>query len=369
MLRVKKLFWKGDDIDITKFAFLQGNPGDAGRYINTGSVFTADPEWGQNFGTYRCQITGPKDIMLNSEPNQTGHRMIRRAMARGETTMPVAIVLGQDPVTWMVSGSRVPATREKPVDELAYAGGLRGKALEVVKCDLSDLTIPAQVEMVIEGEVDLTQMQPEGPYHETYGYMGNRNEERFVFTVKRITHRKDPILMNSFTSIGGGFVKAPMDALRDRFYKKTYPQILESYYRDDCKGIYCVRIKKDKPGRGLEIAKWVSENSLIAKLVIVVDEDMDILRMEDVLLALGSRWQPVPASEIYDKMRASFFEPSSPDGKTTSKIAIDATMQWPQEGGPATYPALSRNLFKEAAPEALTQVTQKWPDMFDRKPY
>src|SRR5690606_30703495 len=116
-----------------------------------------------------------------------------------ERSMKIAVVLGQDPVTWVMSGSRVPLTPRKPVDELAYAGGLRGKPLEVVSCDLSDLVIPAHCEMVIEGEVDLTAFEPEGPYHETYGYLGDRNEERFVFNVQRITHRRDPILMNSFT--------------------------------------------------------------------------------------------------------------------------------------------------------------------------
>lgn len=119
---------EGEAIDLQSFPFIQGNPGDAGRYINTGSTFSSDPEWQQNFGTYRCQLMGPRLIHLNSEPNQTGNRMFLRAMQRGEKSMRIAVVLGQDPVTWLVSGSRVPITPRKPVDELAYVGGLRGKA-------------------------------------------------------------------------------------------------------------------------------------------------------------------------------------------------------------------------------------------------
>lgn len=365
----KEITLTGDEVDIESFAFIQGNPGDAGRYINTGSTFTRDPEWGQNFGTYRCQIVGPRKIMLNSEPNQTGHRMIKRAMERGEKKMYIAIVLGQDPVTWVISGSRVPLIPKKPIDELAYVGGLRGKPLEVVKADLSDLIIPAHAELVIEGHIDLTRLEPEGPYHETYGYLGDRNDERFVFNVERVTHRKNPILMNSFTSIGGGFVKAPMDAYSDRLWKQRFPQVRQIYYHDDTKGIYYVSIRKDKPGQGLEIAKAVCERSLIAKLVVVVDDDLDVMNQAEMLLALGSRWQPGKASHIYDDAPASFFEPSSPDGKVTNKIAIDATMQWPEEGGPKVFPKLNRNLYEQAAPDGIARVVAKWPDLVVRKPW
>lgn len=366
----KQVVLEGDDLDITSFAFIQGNPGDAGRYINTGSTFSSDPEWQQNFGTYRCQIMGPRLIHLNSEPNQTAHRMFLRARERGEKSVRIAVVLGQDPVTWLVSGSRVPITPKKPVDELAYVGGLRGKALEVVKADLSDLVIPAHCEMVIEGEIDLTELVAEGPYHETYGYLGNRNTDRFRFNVLRVTHRRDPILMNSFTSIGGGFCRAAMDAYSDVLWKQRYPQIRQIYYHDDSKGITYISIRKDKPGLGLEIAKAYSERSLIAKVVVVVDDDLDVMNQAEMLLALGSRWQPAKASELYAGKPASFFEPSSPDGKVTDKIAIDATMQWPAEGGPAEFPALNRNLFeKAAAPDIMGKVVAKWPELLTRRPW
>lgn len=356
----KEIVVEADDIDITQYAFIQGNPGDAGRYINTGSTFSADPEWGQNFGTYRCEIKGPRKILLNSEPNQTCNRMINRAIKRGDKTYPIALVIGQDPATWVVSGSRVPTIPKKPVDELAIAGGLQGKAIEVIKADLSDLTIPAHCEMVMEGTIDLTKFESEGPYHETYGYLGDKNDERFIFNIDRITHRKNPILLNSFTSIGGGFVRAPMDAFTLRFWQKRYPQITGIYYHDDTKGINYISIKKDRPGLGLEIAKAVSERFSIVKIAVVVDDDLDIMNQSEMLLALGSRWQPSPASSINPNGKASFFEPSSPDGKTSSKIAIDATMQWPEEGGPKEFPALNRNLFEQAAPTGVENVVKKF---------
>lgn len=364
----KEITVTGDDIDITKLAFIKGNPGDGGRYINTASCFTYDPEWKQNFGTYRCQITGPRTFTLNSEPNQTANRMIKRAIERGETSMPVAFALGQDPITWMVSGSRVPLTFKKPIDELAYVGGMRGKALDVVKCDDSELIVPAHCEMIMEGTIDLTRTVAEGPYHETYGYMGDYNDARFPVTINRITHRKDPILMNSFTSIGGGFVKAPMDAYNLYLWQKRFPQITGVFYHDDTKGVYFISIKKDKPGVGLEIAKAFSKRSFIAKVVVVVDDDLDIMNQSEMWLALGSRWQPSPGSEIIESAPASFFEPSAVDERT-SKIAIDATIQWPEEGGREEFPALNRNLFEAEAPDAVRNAVAKWGDKIRRRPF
>lgn len=366
----KEVVVEGDAIDLTAMAFIQGNPGDAGRYINTGSTVTRDPEWEQNFGTYRCQLVGPRRYILNSEPNQTANNMIARAIKRGETSMPIAMFLGQDPVTWVVSGTRIPISPRKPVDEYAYVGGLRGKPLAIVKCDLSDLTVPAFAEMVLEGTLDLTQPLDEGPYHEAYGYLGDRNTGRYAVTVNRVTHRRNPILQNSFTSIGGGFVKAPLDGYVDALWRARFPQIQQLYYHDDTKGLLYVTIRKDRPGQGLEIAKAVSERSLIAKVVIVTDDDLDVMSQSDMLVALGSRWQPFKATQLYERKPASFFEPSSPDGKFTSKAAIDATRQWPEEGGPAEFAGFNRGLFQAAAADdIMARVQAKWPDQLTRKPW
>ena len=133
-----------DDIDITKFAFIQSNPADGGRYVNTGSIFTSDPDMGVNYGTYRCQIRGPKVLGVNPEPNQTGWKMLMAAKERGEEVAHVSIAVGQDPMVWVVSGSKVAPRLGKKVpviDELAVAGGIRGKAIEVVKSETNDMLV------------------------------------------------------------------------------------------------------------------------------------------------------------------------------------------------------------------------------------
>ena len=109
----KEVVLRGDAIDLTRFAFIQSNPADVDRYINTGSIFTQDPEMGMNYGTYRCQLRGPRLISVNPETNQTGWKHLMAAKERGEKSARASIVLGQDPYVWIVSSSRV-ANRMRP---------------------------------------------------------------------------------------------------------------------------------------------------------------------------------------------------------------------------------------------------------------
>ena len=210
----KEVKLSGDEIDVTTFPFIKGNPGDGGPYINTGSVYTRDPDMGVNLGTYRCQVKGPRKIMVNFEGGQTGIKMVEAARKRGESSIPVAIVIGQDPVTWMVSSSRVPSRLRNrgPIDELAIAGGFRGKAIDVVATESGDFDVPAHSEIVIEGTVDLYNMEEEGPYHEMYGYMGIKKAQNFVMTVDTVTHRRDPWVMNSFTGVVQEYITAAQRA-------------------------------------------------------------------------------------------------------------------------------------------------------------
>ena len=123
----KEITVTGDECDLNKFAFVKTNPADAGRYVNTGSVFTSDPELGNNFGTYRCEITGPRTLRINSEKNHAGYKMLMAARERGEKVGHVSIAVGQDPIIWLLSGAPLARQRgDGAVDELAIAGGMRG---------------------------------------------------------------------------------------------------------------------------------------------------------------------------------------------------------------------------------------------------
>jgi 4-hydroxy-3-polyprenylbenzoate decarboxylase len=360
----KEVTLEGDEIDLTKFAFIQTNPADDGPYINSASIFTADPDMGPNYGTYRCALLGPRHLGFNPEPNQTGYKMMMAAKERGEKSAPITLVLGQDPIVWMISGSRI-APRfgpVKPVDELAIAGGLRGKALDVVKCDTNDMLIPAHCEMVIEGEVPLddASMEPEGPFGEMFGYLGPKKDKNFVIKVNRVTHRQKPWLMNAFTGMQRGMLTAPMDALYEVFLKKRIPGLVEYQTPQYCMGIVFMSINKTKPGEGLKSGKSIARSNPIAKVVVVVDSDINILDPLEMLMAIGSRWQPYPAAEILDEAFGLMTDPSQVEYRKTSKIVIDATMQWPEEGGQDEFPLRNRTHLEQGEPDIWEIVDEKF---------
>ncbi len=362
----KEVVLRGDDIDLTRFAFIQVNPADQGRYINTGSVFTADPEMGVNFGTYRCHLRGPRKIGVNPEPNQTGWKMLMRAKERGEKIARVSIALSCDPVVWLISGSRVGNRRgNEPVDELAIAGGLRGRPLEVVRSETNDLLVPAHAEMVIEGEIPLDDFEAEGPYGEMYGYMGLYKEENFWMNVTAVTHRRDPWLMNSFTGVNRGTLKAPGDALAVMSLQRMIPGLVDYHTTNDATGISFVSIDKTRTGQGIEVGRQIAERISIAKVVVVVDSDLDVVKRTDMLLALGSRWQPHPATHIYEELRGMPLDPSAPNRPMSSKVIIDATRQWPEEGGPEVYPDLNRTLLIKGSPDVFERVDARWGEVMN----
>ncbi|MBN8279406.1 MAG: UbiD family decarboxylase [Gammaproteobacteria bacterium] len=358
----KQVVLTGDAIDLTRYAFVQTNPVDGGRYVNTGSVFMNDPVMGGNFGTYRCQLKGPRLLGLNPEPGQTGWKMLNAARKRGEATAKVAIALGQDPVVWFISGTRV-ANRfgDKPVDELALAGGFRGKPVEVVKCETSDLMVPAHAEMIIEGEVPLqAKGMPEGPFGEMFGYMGPYKEENFFLNVTAVTHRRDPWIINAFTGMQRGMVTSPQDALYDSFLKRAVPGLIEIYQPQDLMGVAFISIDKKAAGEGMKAGRIVAERNPIAKVVIVVDKDVDVMDRTQVLFAVGSRWQPSPAAEIFKDLMGIITDPSQPVQGRTSKIVIDATIQLPEEGGRKDFPATNRALLEKGAPAVFAEVDRQF---------
>lgn len=354
----KEVVLKGDDVDITKFAFVNTNPGDAGRYVNTGSVFTYDDELGKNFGTYRCQMRGPRMLSVNPEPGQGAYKMFMAKRERGEKSCPITIVLGQDPITWVVSSSKL--ARGK-LDELELVSGIRGKPLKVVKSETNDIMIPANAEIVIEGEVPLDgPMLPEGPFGEMYGYMGKAKTENFFMNITCVTHRKNPWVVNSVTGGGRGFPTAPLEQMAMTTMRRFVPNLVMLHSPVEATGLTFVSIKKQKAGEALAVGKRVAEIVGIAKVVVVVDEDVDALDRTAVMHAMGSRWQPDPATLILKDLRGMPLDPSLTNAPQTSKAVIDATKQWPEEGGPETYQPMNRSVLEELAPESFKLVDANW---------
>ena len=359
----KEIVLRGDEIDLTAFPFIKGNPSDAGRYINTGVVFTRDEKRGINFGTYRCHLRGPREIGVNSEPGQTGYTQLGAMRDRGEKIAKVSIVLSPDPYVWIVSGNRIVDRRAGPVDELAVAGGLAGRPLQVVKCETNDFLVPAHAEMVIEGEIPLDDQRPEGPYAEMYGYQGAVKDRQYWMRVTAVTHRRDPWIMNNFTGLQRGTLMAAGHALGFYSLRKSIPAVTDYFGDNRAVGVTFVSIRKTRPGEGLEVARKIAEKNYFAKIVVVVDDDLDVTNEEQMLAALGARWQPAGATHIYDRLPGMPLDPSAVKRGLSSKVAIDATRHWPDEKGPAAFPPLNRALLEAGAPAALQTVEAQWGEL------
>lgn len=354
----KQVVLTGDAIDLRQFAFIQSNPADSARYVNTGSVFTDDRELGKNFGTYRCEIKGPRLLGINPEEGQGAWQAFMKAKERGEKSVKVSIALGQDPVTWVVSGSKLNRAR---ADELEVVSAIRGKPLRVVRSETNDHLIPATSEMVIEGEVPLDQpMLPEGPFGEMYGYMGAKKNANFWMNVTAITHRKNPWIVNQFTGLTRGFPTAPLEQVALHSLKRFVPNIKMLHTPVEATGLCFVSIRKQKAGEALEIGKRIAQIVGIAKVVVIVDDDIEVLDRTQMMHTLGSRWQPQPATVIIPESRGMPLDPSLTKRPMTSKIVIDATRQWPEEGGPQVYQSLNRAELERLAPESFDRIEARW---------
>lgn len=350
----------GDQVDIERFAWLHTNPGDAGRYISAASVFIEDPELGRNVGTYRCQVKGPRRIGVNPEIGQHAWNLLMRARKRGLKSVPAAIVMGTDPLTFALSTSKMASLGE---DELDIAGGLRGRPVEIVRCETSDILVPAHAEIVIEGEIPLTEMEPEGPYAETYGYLGRQKAENFFMNVHAVTHRDAPWISNSFSGITKLTMGIPQLVQNDYKYRQVIPNLVEFFRPTETSGVVIASINKRLPADGMLAGQHIAANDIFGKMVIVVDGDVDIHNRSQVMHALGTRWQP-SASLVIPQTRGMPLDPSQSERWLTSKIIIDATRQLPAEGGPDEWPAISREVLRQKSPETFDLVARRWPEYF-----
>jgi 4-hydroxy-3-polyprenylbenzoate decarboxylase len=354
----KEVVLTGSDIDLESFAWLKNNPADAGRYVNMGAVFIQDPQIGSNAGTYRCQVKGPRKMAINPEPGQHGWRILKAMQERGDKLARVAVAVGPDPMTFCASSTKMAGYLE---DELEFAGGLRGRPLEVVKCETCDIRVPAHAEFVIEGEVPLDEFEDEGPYGEMYGYLGPLKPNNYFMNIKAITHRRNPWVLNSFTGLTCDMPRAPQIAANFFLYKKLIPSLTGFITPRGANGVVVISIDKRFPGEGMAAGQYLAANAGLNKVVIVVDKDLNIHDPSQVLHALGARWQP-SASLLIPQTQMMMPDPSRPGWGLSSKMVIDATRQLPGEGGPKSWAPLNRDLLRQGAPGAFEVVDARWEE-------
>jgi len=327
----------GDQVDLTIFPTPLWHEHDGGRYIGTGSFnVTRDPEedW-INLGTYRVMIHDKTSAGFYISPGKHGRIHRDKYQARNEP-MPTVIVLGGDPMTFLMACSETPYG----VCEYDIAGGLRGRPVKVVRGKVTGLPIPANAEIALEGFVDPHQRRKEGPFGEWTGYYGSDVREEPFLDVKAIYHRNDPILL------GCPPLRPPDELARYRAVTRSalLRQEMEKAGVPDVKAAWCHEVGTARMLVGVAITQRYAGHSKQAghvacqchvgayagKYVVVVDDDIDVSNLEELVWAMLTRSDP--ATSI-DFIRGAWSTPLDPrldpeerakGNFTNSRAIIDA---------------------------------------------
>ncbi len=327
---------EGTAVDLGRLPIQHCWPGDVGRLITWGLVITRGPEkTRQNLGIYRMQVLGPNRVVMRWLAHRGGALDFRdfQRIYPGRP-FPVAVALGADPATILGAVTPVPDT----LSEYAFAGLLRGSRTEVAACQGSDLQVPASAEIVLEGHIHPDDMAPEGPFGDHTGYY---NEvDRFpVFTIERMTQRRDPIYHSTYTGRPPDEPAILGVALNEVFVpilQKQFPEIRDFYLPPEgCSyRLAVVSIIKQYPGHAKRVMMGVwsfLRQFMYTKLVIVVDEDVNTRDWKDVIWAMTTRMDPARDTVTIENTPIDYLDFASPVSGLGSKMGFDATNKWPGE--------------------------------------
>ena len=327
---------EADDVDLGKLPIQTCWPGDAGPLITWPLVITRGPEKErQNLGIYRQQVIGKNKLIMRWLSHRGGALDFRDwQLAHPGEPFPIAVALGADPATILGAVTPVPDT----LSEYAFAGLLRGKKTDVATCLGSDLQVPASAEFILEGFIYPDEMAKEGPFGDHTGYY-NEVEQFPVFTVERITHRKDPIYHSTYTGRPPDEPAILGVALNEVFVpilKKQFPEITDFYLPPEgCSyRMAVVTMKKQYPGHAKRVMMGVwsfLRQFMYTKFVIVTDDDVNARDWNDVIWAMTTRMDPRRDTVIIDNTPIDYLDFASPVSGLGSKVGFDATNKLPGE--------------------------------------
>ncbi len=333
---VKQVKLIGDQADLRKVPIPVHSEGDAGRYLGSGVTITKDPDTGiRNEAILRVQLTDDphKAPFWMAARHNYSHYM--KYVARGEP-MPMAFAIGLHPVYEIMANW---SGRHEEFDELEYAAGVLGETIEMVKCETIDLEVPAHAEIIIEGLVHPTDRLPEGPFGEFTTLGTGAEGPAPVFTTTAITHRKDPIFRHmqaTWFTDHQPLITLPMEAAYYNRLRETHgnTNVLDVFvppWASQFMMIVQVEAKWDGQVSDM-LMSALSGPNLHVKVVIAVDEDVDIYNAEDVLWAIACRCNPADDVWVHRGSRLHPLDVSIPEVgddytvmRIGGKLAIDAT--------------------------------------------
>ncbi|MFO7739479.1 MAG: phenylphosphate carboxylase subunit beta [Desulfatiglandaceae bacterium] len=359
----KENIMKGNDIDLFKFPVPKFFPKDGGRFFGTAHfVVTQDPDTGWvNLGTYRLQLLDRNTLGTQFIKGKHADIMLKKYQAM-KKPMPVAVVVGCDPLLFLMGAARLSAFQS----EYDLAGAIRGEPIEIVQAETNDLPVPATAEIVVEGEVDADKTLPEGPFGEYTGYYsGVGTDERNFIKVNCVTYRTQPIFMA--TTVGRAVTDTHMTMALT--YGATLWQQLVAMNIPGIKAIYCppeasgrflaiISLQQMYPGHTDQVLTAAISTEMGAyglKTVIAVDEDIDPWDIPRVLYALSFRFQP-NRSQVIKRGRSTPLDPSLPLNarEITGRLLLDATIPYDWKEKPIPI---------ELDPEMVKRIEARWSEL------
>ncbi|WP_417595571.1 4-hydroxy-3-polyprenylbenzoate decarboxylase [Oceanospirillum sp.] len=327
---------EGDAVDLYKIPVQTCWPGDAGPLVTWPLVITKGPhKERQNLGIYRQQLIGKNKLIMRWLSHRGGALDFREwQQVHPGKPFPVSVALGADPATILGAVTPVPDT----LSEYAFAGLLRGSKTELGKCIGNDLQVPANAEIILEGHIYPDELAPEGPFGDHTGYY-NEVESFPVFTVERITHRKDPIYHSTYTGRPPDEPAVLGVALNEVFVpilQKQFPEIVDFYLPPEgCSyRMAVVSMKKQYPGHAKRVMMGVwsfLRQFMYTKFVIVTDDDINVRDWKDVIWAITTRMDPARDTTMIENTPIDYLDFASPIPRLGSKMGMDATNKMPGE--------------------------------------
>jgi 2,5-furandicarboxylate decarboxylase 1 len=331
------------------------NEHDSGPYITAGLAIVRNPRTGaQNVSIHRLQINAPDRLGALILPRHT-MAYVQLAAETGDD-LPIAIVIGVDPLTLLASQAIAPLD----FDELGIAGALHGAPVETVRCKANEVRVPAQAEIVIEGRILLHDREEEGPFGEFPQYYGER-AKRHVIQVDAITHRRQPIF---HTIVGGGLEHLllggiPREATLLSHLQRSFPGVRDVHLSRGgvCRYHLYVQLRKRNEGEAKNVILGAFGGHYDIKQVIAVDEDVDIHDPAEVEWAVATRFQADRDLIVIGGAQGSKLDPSAADG-VSAKMGLDATR--PLDAPEMRFKRIAVPGESEVDPERIVDPATNW---------